>query len=503
MRELASAIMGSSLPAGQAERFANVYPGITADDVSMSAVMISAQVTKARDGDTRAFHELMELSGAYAEPQGEPGGEGRPFCADFGVLAADPFMCLHRRCAEGAGIDAWIKGGRSSAKSSYVSLEVVNLLERHPEYSALVMVKLQKDARTGVYEQMLWALRELGVAEEWDCTVSPMRMVRRATGQQITFKGCDRASKTKGLKAPASTYYAVLWIEEADQFAGMAELRTVYQSATRGAPAGSPFYRFHTYNPPRARDSWANREAERRQAEGLPVVTSNYTDLPAGWLPEQVMEDAAALRAVDEDAYRHEWLGEPVGYGAEVFARAQVREVGAEEREGIERRYFGVDWGFSQDPWVWVEVGYDRATRTLYVLDELHGRGLDNTATAAMALERMGADEPGRGPVPGAPVVCDCAEPKSIADWRSCGVRAEKSPKGGPHDVRNSVRWLQGRAAIVIDPRCEVAAREFTGYCYELTPEGEPTGNLPDRDNHAIDAVRYACATLIADRSCV
>ena len=69
--------------------------------------------------------------------------------------------------------------------------------------------------------------------------------------------------------------------------------------------------------------------------------------------------------------------------------------------------------------------------------------------------------------------------------------------------MRSGVRWLQNRAAIVIDPRAALAAEEFRAYGYALTPDGEPTGLLPDKDNHAIDAVRYAVATLIGDRKFV
>lgn len=137
-----------------------------------------------------------------------------------------------------------------------------------------------------------------------------------------------------------------------------------------------------------------------------------------------------------------------------------------------------------------------RRTRTVYVLREMSGRGLSNVETAAMVRAAMERE-------PYAAVVCDSAEPKSVADYRSEGVRAVKAPKSGANGVRSSVKWLQCRAAIVVDPSCGLAAEEFARYAYELTADGEPTGNLPDRDNHAIDAARYALSTLIADRTAV
>ena len=424
--------------------------------------------------------------------------DAEPFERDFALLVADPFIPMHRAICAGAGGDFWTYGGRASGKSSCISLEIVRGMMRHPDRSALVMVKTGKDIREGVYEQMLWAVRMLGVEDEFDCTVSPIRMRRRSTGQVVTFRGGDNTAKTKAIKAPGGTYYAYLWIEEADQFAGMAELRRVYQSATRGAPAGAPFYRFHSFNPPRNRDSWANAKIRELKEAGIAVYKANYTDMPPGWLPDQVIEDAEALKAVDEEAYRHEYLGEDVGYGNEVFPRAEVRAATDEELEAAPYRSRGVDWGFAADPWCMVSVAYDAKRRVLYVLTEESGHGLSNRKSAELVRSRLEAEEE-----PYATVWCDSAEPKSIADYRELGIDAKAAPKAGANDVRNSVRWLQNRAAIVVDPSCALASAEFATYSYELTPDGVPTGALPDRDNHAVDAVRYACSMLIRDRSFV
>lgn len=451
--------------------------------------------------DYTAVSAVTQLGKALVDllPDDAP-GEEPPFERDFALLVSDPFVPMHRAICAGTGGDFWTYGGRASGKSSCISLEIARGLMRHPDRSALVMVKTGKDIREGVYEQMLWALRMLGVEDEFDCTVSPIRIRRRSTGQVVTFRGGDNTAKTKAIKAPAGTYYAYLWIEEADQFAGMAELRRVYQSVTRGAPAGAPFYRFHSFNPPRSRDSWANRKIEELKAAGVPVYRANYTDMPPGWLPDQTVEDAEALRAADPEAYRHEYLGEAVGFGNEVFPRAEVRAVPGEEREGVRMTLYGVDWGFARDPFCWVKVGYAPRTRTLYVLDCISGVGLTNAESAGLVRERMAAPLDGGAPEPFADVLCDSAEPKSVEDFRQLGIRAQGVPKTAALSVRSGVRWLQNRAAIVIDPRAALAAAEFPAYGYALTPDGEPTGLLPDADNHAIDAVRYAVATLIGDR---
>lgn len=93
-------------------------------------------------------------------------------------------------------------------------------------------------------------------------------------------------------------------------------------------------------------------------------------------------------------------------------------------------------------------------------------------------------------------IYCDSAEPKSIADLRACGIGAKAAYKR-PDAVRYRVKWLQHRR-IVIDPaRTPNAYREFVNYEYSIDKEGNITGELPDKDNHAIDSTSYALTPVI------
>ena len=63
----------------------------------------------------------------------------------------------------------------------------------------------------------------------------------------------------------------------------------------------------------------------------------------------------------------------------------------------------------------------------------------------------------------------------------------------GPGSVEYSMKWLCGLREIVIDNRrCPMAAKEFMEYEFERDKGGEVIGGYPDRNNHSIDAVRYA-----------
>lgn len=421
-------------------------------------------------------------------------GAGRTW--DFGLMLAPPHLAVHRAVAADEGGEWWMLGGRVSAKSSAVSLEVVGGLMRHPERSAVVFLKVGKFLREGPYEQVLWAMEEMGVAGEWECTVSPLQMTRRATGQVVKFRGCDDAGKTKAVKAPAGTYYAYQWFEEVDQFGGMAEVRKICQSYTRG-PAGAPFFRFYTFNPPRSASSWVNRQVAERESRGLPVFRSSYLEVPPEWVPEQLREDAEELRRTDEQSWRHEYLGEPVGTGTQVFDRVEFREVTDAEIASFDNPRVGQDFGWWPDPWAVTLSEWRPATRTLVTWREDRA----NKLTPPEQAERVRAlltwdDGDGEPRYHHLPVPSDDADPQSIASQRDCGVNARAAGKGNMR--RASYRWLQSVRWVIDPARCPNLAREVRELSYEVTRDGEVLDRVPDGNDHCVDATRYAVMREVA-----
>ena len=88
--------------------------------------------------------------------------------------------------------------------------------------------------------------------------------------------------------------------------------------------------------------------------------------------------------------------------------------------------------------------------------------------------------------------IADSAEPKSIAELQETGINIKGAVKG-PGSVEFGIKFLQDLEEIIIDPeRCPNAAREFSGYELERDKNGNFKGKYPDKDNHTIDAARYA-----------
>ena len=368
-------------------------------------------------------------------------------------------------------------GGRGSLKSSTVSVLVPLLLINNPGTHALVLRKVANTIRDSVYAQYIWAIGELGMAAYWEAKVSPMELIYKPTGQKIMFRGADDPMKIKSIKVPFG-YIAVTHFEEKDQFAGRAEIRTILQSTMRG---GSKYWNFESYNPPISRDNWANKDSLEERTDRL-CHKSTYLQAPPEWLGEQFLAEAEHLKATDERAYQHEYLGIPVGTGGNVFDNLELREITDEEMSHFDHIYQGVDYGWFPDPFAFIRLHYDRARETIYLMDEIYQNKLTNEASGNIIIQRGYKD---------AYITCDSAEPKSVADYRAMGLPAKAAVKG-PGSVDYGMKWLQRRKIVIDRKRTPNAYNEFVNYEYDRNKDGDIISGYPDENNHLIDATRYA-----------
>lgn len=396
-------------------------------------------------------------------------------------LISPAFYEIHREVKAGAVAELICKGGRGSTKSSYVSVELLLLLLKHPDCHAVVLRKVGNTLRTTVYAQVCWAIAELGLSRYFRCTVSPMECTYLPTGQKILFLGLDDPGKIKSIKFQFG-YVGFAWFEELDQFAGAEEIRNVEQSLFRG---GSFSLAFKSFNPPAMARNWANQYVLDRKP-GKIIHHSTYLTTPERWLGPRFLADAEHLKETNETAYRHEYLGEVVGSGTQVFENLRMEPIPDKQIAEYDRIYNGVDWGYYPDIFAWNRMYYDSARKTLYIYDEVSLLRASNreSADAIIAKGVTGDDL----------IIADSAEPKSIGDYCSYGLRC-RGVKKGPGSVEYRMKWLQSLAAIVIDPeRCPDTAKEFSEYEYERDKKtGEVEKGYPDAANHHIDSVSYGC----------
>lgn len=399
---------------------------------------------------------------------------------------ADPFHTVMRDIRRGYHTKYLCHGGRGSTKSSFVAAVIIELIKNNNGINALILRKVGNTLKDSVFAEVQNAISRQGLDDEFTSTKSPMEITYKPTGQKIYFRGADKKEKIKSIK-PAKGYIGVLWFEEFDQFGGEEEIRSIRQSALRG---GEKAFEFYSFNPPKTKSSWANIYASTPRDDML-VHKSSYKDVPPEWLGEPFIDEAEHLKEVNPKAYQHEYLGDPTGDGGAVFDLIEARTITDEEISHFDKIYQGVDFGWYPDQFAFVRTYYNSAKETIYIFDEYYVNKQSNAETGKWIKEK-GYDD--------YTIICDSAEPKSVADYRAMGLPARGAVKGAG-SVDYGFKWLQCRN-IVIDPkRTPNAYREIVNYEYMRDKDGNVISGYPDANDHAISALRYAYEPLFNRRA--
>lgn len=392
-------------------------------------------------------------------------------------------------------------GGRGSTKSSFVGIAIPLLIVNNHLVHAVCFRKVGNTIQNSIHAQIVWGIHQLGLEDLFRVPKTySSPIVYKPTGQKIYFLGLDDPMKVKSIK-PEFGYIGITWFEELDQFAGENELRTVTQSTMRG---GDIFWDFRTFNPPISKNNWANEYAdncEMYRDESTLVTRNTYLDVPKSWLGKQFYEEANELKEINERAYIHEYMGEAIGTGGDVFDNAEdldmEKPIPIYDHYGNEidkvpmyktfdHIYSGIDWGFAKDPFRFVKCHFDKKKLDLYIFDEYSTTRTRNEDVFRILYDeekKVSRDEM---------VIADSAEEKSVADFKAYGAWIKGAIKG-PDSVRYGIKWLQGLRHIYIDKRrCPETYKEFINYEYEQDRDGNFISAYPDENNHSIDAVRYA-----------
>lgn len=147
---------------------------------------------------------------------------------------------------------------------------------------------------------------------------------------------------------------------------------------------------------------------------------------------------------------------------------------------------FGLDFGFT-DPNAFVCLMIDNAAMKIYVFDEWYKTGVTNKIIAQAIKDK------GYG---GQKIICDSAEPKSIAELQEEGINAEPSRKG-KDSVNHGIQLCQNYEIIVHERNCPEFKKEISNYCWEKDKNGKPTDKPDHEFSHGMDSMRYGVSKIL------
>jgi phage terminase large subunit len=357
-------------------------------------------------------------------------------------------------------------GGRGSGKSHFFA---ESLIERSimEKTDAVCAREIQKSLDQSVKKLLASKIESMNAGAYFEVQDAKIKSTH---GGLIIFQGLqDHTSESiKSLEG-----YDILWGEEA-QSLSQRSLDLIRPTIRK---PGSELW--FSWNPRHATDPIDVLLRGDNPPPGAVVVKANYMDNP--FLPEVLRTELEYDRGRDPEKYAHIWLGEyQRNSEARVFKNWTIEEF--TRPTGTIHR-LGADWGFSVDPSVLVRC--DIEGNRLYVDYEAYRVGCEIVNLPELFFSVPEAEK--------WPITADSARPETISHMQKNGFPKMMAAIKGAKSLEEGVEFLRS-FDIVVHPRCRHVIDELTMYCYKTDPlTGTVIPILEDKNNHTIDALRYAC----------
>ena len=380
--------------------------------------------------------------------------------------------CRYRAC----------KGSRGSKKSKTTALNRVFRILKYPQANYLCVRRYTNTIRDSIYADTRWAIHQFGLDAYFKCVTSPLEITYLPTGQKILFRGLDDGLKITSITVDKGVLNFVD-IEEAYEISED-DFNKLDMSIRGELPEG--YFKQITliFNPWSAL-SWLKARFFDYQDENIFAKTTTWQCNE--WLDEADRKIFELMKKQNPRRYRIEGEGEWGIAEGLIYENVEQQKFNVDEirrTDGI-KSAFNLDFGFT-DPNAFVCEMVDNKNKIIYVFDEWYATGVTNQIIAKQ-IKAMGYG--------GERIICDSAEPKSIAELQEAGIKAEPSRKGRD-SVNHGIQQIQNYK-IIVHPKCKEFWREIQNYCWSLDRNGRITDKPDHEFSHGMDSMRYGVAHLL------
>ena len=377
-----------------------------------------------------------------------------------------------------------IKGSRASKKSKTVALWVISHIVQYHEANAIYIRKTERTLKDSCYSDCKWAIHRLGLDKWFTCRLSPLEIEYKKTGQRILFRGCDDPLKLTSISVPKGVLCWAIF-EEAYEITKEADFDMIDESIRGEVPDGYFKRIFVMLNP------WSERTWIKKRFFDTPDTDNKLSLTTTYKCNEWLTKDD--LRIFEEMKIRNPRRYAVAGEGNWGIADGLVYENWHEQEFSLEdvrrcKSAFGLDFGYTNDPSAFFVGFVDVENKRLYVWDEFYEKGLSNRKIYEK-ISAMGYSKER--------ITADSAEPKSIDELRSLGLRHVSGAKKGKDSIANGIQWIQD-LEIIIHPRCVNFLTEISNYTWDKDKFGNALNRPIDDFNHLMDAMRYALESFIS-----
>ena len=359
-------------------------------------------------------------------------------------------------------------GGRGSGKSHFFAeLLIEQCLTK--KTNAVCVREIQKSLNQSVKKLLELKIEALNVGHMFEVQES---QIKAPYGGLIIFQGMQNhtADSIKSLEG-----YDIAWVEEAQSLSqrSLDLLRPTIRKEHSEI--------WFSWNPNLATDpvdAFLRQEAPKDSV----VLEVSYRDNP--WFPDVLKAEVLYDQNRDPDKFAHVWLGDYVRNSeSRVFRNWKVEEF--EAPQGTVFR-LGADWGYAADPSVLVRCYIDG--RNLYVDYEAHMIGCEIDQLPDL-FDRVPDSRKWF-------ITADSSRPETISYMQKHGYPKINRSIKGANSVEEGIEFLK-TFDIIVHPRCVHTIDELTMYSFKTDPlTNKVLPILEDKNNHVIDALRYACEAI-------
>ncbi len=366
-------------------------------------------------------------------------------------------------------------GGASSGKSFFLAQRcVLDILAGNRNY--LICRQVANTLRKSVFNEITKAMDTLKVTSFFDINKSDMAITCILNKKQILFTGLDDAEKIKSV-TPINGVITDIWVEEATECLQKSikqldkRLRGVSKAKKRLTLSFNPVFKTH----------WLYLEYfgifdETKQYveyKEVSILKTTYKDNK-----HLTVDDIFALENEKDEYYKNVYTYGNWGVvGSVIFKNWKVENF---DTKKFHSYINGLDFGFSPDPTAFVQCHYDTKNKKLYICKEIVAKEIFADELAPLIKKEVG----------GQVVFCDHNAPEMRMNLRRLGVNTMKAKKGRD-SIMKGLHLMQS-LEIIVHSSCKNVISELTTYKRMESPQGEILPIPEDKNNHCIDAIRYA-----------
>lgn len=363
-------------------------------------------------------------------------------------------------------------GGASSGKSHGVIQKVVFKSLQAWKYprKVLFLRKVGSSVYDSIFEDVKQCLEAWGLLGACKVNNSAYR-IELPNGAQFIFKGLDNPEKIKSIKGISDVV-----MEEASEFT----LDDYTQLTLRLRDKKHPNKQIYLMFNPVSKVNWVYNAFFVKKPKNTVIYQTTYKD--NRFLDEVTKENIEELANRNEAYYKIYALGEFATLDKLVFPKYKKQLLNKEELKQFPS-YFGLDYGFINDPSAFMHIKIDDENRRLYIVEEYVRKGLTNDKIAE-AIKALGYSKE--------IIRADSAEKKSNQELRNLDIPRVIDVMKGPGSVMQGIQYIL-QYEIIVDERCVKTIEELENYTWKKDKATNEYINEPvDSYNHCLDAVRYA-----------